>query len=330
MYLIHALAAVLLLAAAGYLGGSIDGLRVVTGVAVPYLGILAFLVGLGWRVARWALSPVPFRIPTTCGQQRSLPFLKPNRLDNPSTTLGVVGRVALEVLLFRSLFRNTQAEVSPPARLIHSEAKLLWLAALAFHWSFLVIFVRHLRFFLEPVPACVMALHQLDGFFQIGAPVLYLTDVTIVAALIYLLGRRLADARVRYISLFTDYFALFLLLGIALSGVWMRYFTKVTIPEIKQLALGLVTLSPTVPAGLAPLFFMHLTLVSALVAWFPFSKLCHMAGVFLSPTRNLANNNRAKRHINPWNYPVKVHTYQEWEEEFHDKIVAAGLPLDKE
>jgi nitrate reductase gamma subunit len=55
----------------------------------------------------------------------------------------------------------------------------------------------------------------------------------------------------------------------------------------------------------------------------------HMGGVFLSPTRNLANNNRVKRHINPWDYPVKVHTYEEWEEEFRDKIKAAGLPLEK-
>ena len=46
----------------------------------------------------------------------------------------------------------------------------------------------------------------------------------------------------------------------------------------------------------------------------------HMGGVFLSPTRNLANNSRSRRHVNPWNYPVKTHTYAEWEEEFRDKI----------
>ena len=76
--------------------------------------------------------------------------------------------------------------------------------------------------------------------------------------------------------------------------------------------------------------FVHLLLVSVLAAYFPFSKLMHMGGVFLSPTRNLANNNRAVRHINPWNYPVKIHTYAEWEEEFRDKIEAAGLPLEAE
>ena len=55
-----------------------------------------------------------------------------------------------------------------------------------------------------------------------------------------------------------------------------------------------------------------------------------MAGVFLSPTRNLANNNRMRRHVNPWNPEVEVHTYAQWEDEFRDKIKAAGIPLDGE
>ena len=62
---------------------------------------------------------------------------------------------------------------------------------------------------------------------------------------------------------------------------------------------------------------------------FPFSKLMHMGGVFLSPTRNLANNNRAVRHINPWDYPVHVHTYEEYEDEFREKMVEVGIPVDK-
>jgi hypothetical protein len=37
-----------------------------------------------------------------------------------------------------------------------------------------------------------------------------------------------------------------------------------------------------------------------------------------------------KRHINPWNKPVRIHTYEEYEDEFRDKMKAAGLPLDKE
>jgi len=330
MKVLYSLGAVAVLAALGWLGGAVAGLRGLFGIVLPYAAIAAFLAGLAWRVIRWANSPVPFRIPTTSGQQRSLGWIKSGWLESPWTTLGVIGRMALEILLFRSLFRNTQAQLREGPKLVYAESKFLWLGALAFHWSFLVIFLRHLRFFLEPVPGCVLSLQDLDGFFQVGAPVLYVTDVVIGAALLYLLARRLFAAQIRYISLATDYFALFLLLGLAASGILMRYFTKVNILEIKRLAMGLVTFTPVVPQGIGSLFFMHLFLLSVLVAYFPFSKLAHMAGVFLSPTRNLANTNRMKRHVNPWNYPVKVHTYEEWEEEFHDKIKAAGLPLERE
>jgi hypothetical protein len=66
-----------------------------------------------------------------------------------------------------------------------------------------------------------------------------------------------------------------------------------------------------------------------LLAYFPFSKLMHFGGIFLSPTRNLTTNSRAVRHINPWNYPVQIHSYEEYEEEFREKMVDVGLPVDK-
>ncbi len=329
MRAIQAVIAACAIVTLGFAASAAPASRFFFGAVIPYAAILTFLIGLSWRVVRWARTPVPFRIPTTCGQQKSLPFLKHARLENPFTKAGVVGRMALEIFLFRSLFRNTKSELRPGPRLLYGENKFLWLGAIAFHYSFLVIFLRHLRFFMEPVPASVIVLQDFDGFFQVGAPVLYLSDVAILAGLGYLLLRRLKDPALRYISLFADYFALFLLLGLAVSGIFLRYFTRGELLPVKQLAIGLVTFSPLTPEALSPLFFVHLLFLSALIAWFPFSKLMHMGGVFLSPTRNLANNNRAVRHVNVWNYPVKVHTYEEWEHEFHDKIEAAGLPIDE-
>lgn len=344
------LVVVSILAAIAWAGGAVGPLRAVFGIWIPSAAFAIFVVGLAVRVIGWARTPVPFRITTTCGQERSLPWIKASWLENPSTRLGVVVRMALEVLLFRSLFRNTRAAMTTepiPAvgddghgghddaggsglgRLVYGEEKWLWLAALAFHWSLLVVLLRHLRFFMEPPPAWIGAISALDGFFQVGLPLVYVTDIVILAALGYLLARRLADARIRFLSLFQDYFALYLLIGVTGTGVLMRYFVRPDVVAIKELTLGLVTFAPVVPATVSPFFFVHLTLVSALVAYFPFSKLVHMAGVFLSPTRNLANTNRMRRHVNPWNYPVKVHTYEEWEDEFREKIRAAGLPLDK-
>jgi nitrate reductase gamma subunit len=98
----------------------------------------------------------------------------------------------------------------------------------------------------------------------------------------------------------------------------------------KELSLGLVTLRPVLPEGIGMPFFIHLFFVSFLFTYFPFSKLVHMGGVFLSPTRNLANNNRMRRHVNPMNPEVEPHTYPEWEAEFKDKLVSAGIALDRE
>ena len=329
MDVVYALVGVMVLASLAFLGGEIASLRPLFGVVLPGVALVTFLLGLTYRVMLWARSPVPFRIPTTCGQQKSLPWIKAGWLESPSTTPGVVARMALEVGLFRSLFRNTRVELRDGPRLLYGENKFLWLGAMAFHWSVLVIFLRHLRFFMEPVPGFVTLLSSVDGFFQVGAPVLYVTDIIILAALLYLLLRRLRDPQVRYLSLFADYLPLFLLLGLVLSGIFMRYFIRIDTVAVKQLALGLVTFSPIIPREVGPVFFIHLFLLAVLVAYFPFSKLMHMGGVFLSPTRNLANTNRRRRHVNPWNAPVKVHTYEEWEDEFRDKIKAAGLPLDK-
>jgi nitrate reductase gamma subunit len=305
------------------------GMQTLFGTVIPYAALAVFLLGMLWRVARWAKSPVPFRIPTTAVQQASLPWLKRSRLESPFTALEVAGRMALEILFFRSLFRNTKAEVRD-GKLGYGSAKWLWLAGLVFHWSMLVIVLRHLRLFLAPVPGFVGLLEAVDGLFQVGVPVLYITNALFALSVTYLFLRRVVLPQVAYISQAADYFALFLLLGIGATGVLMRYFFHVDILKVKQLTIGLVLFKPSIPAGIGPLFFAHLFLVCALFVYLPFSKLVHLGGVFLSPTRNLANNNRAVRHVNPWDYPVHVHTYDEYEDEFREKMKAVGLPVEKE
>ncbi len=330
MNLIFSLFILIVLILLAVIGVELANLELLFGVIIPYTAISIFLLGIIYKVVNWAKSPVPFRITTVAGQQKSLNWIKSSKLDSPHTTGGVIGRMLLEILLFRSLFRNTKAELKQGPKLVYGSSRFLWLGALAFHWAFLIILLRHLRYFSEPVPSFVPFLQSLDGFLQIGVPILYITNVVIIIALTYLFLRRLADPKLRYFSLASDYFPLLLIISIAASGILMRYFTKVDIVSVKELAVSLFSLQPFIPEGIGVMFYIHLFLVSVLLAYFPFSKLVHMAGVFLSPTRNLANNNRMKRHINPWNYPVRIHTYEEYEDEFRDKMKAAGLPLEKE
>ncbi|NOX20689.1 MAG: menaquinol oxidoreductase [Nitrospirae bacterium] len=300
------------------------------GVVIPYLAVVIFLGGLIYRVVGWGKVPVPFKIPTTCGQQKSLPWIKHSKLESPATSWEVAARMFLEVVLFRSLFRNLRTEKTPADRVVYASSKWLWLGGIAFHYSFLIVFIRHLRFFKHPTPKFVSIIESFDGFLQIGSPHLFVTGLVLFGAAFYLFLRRVFVPAVRYISLPADYFPLFLIMAIAGTGMLMRYFWKVDIIKVKELTLGLATFNPTVPDGIGVIFYIHLFLVSALFAYFPFSKLVHLGGVFLSPTRNLANNSRMVYHPNPWNYPVKVHTYEEYEEEFRDKMIAVGIPVEKE
>ncbi len=310
----------------------IPGMQYFFGVVIPYLALALFIGGFCYRIIHWAKSPVPFKIPTTCGQGYSLPWIKHDKLEAPVNTSQVVARMFLEIFLFRSLWRNTKATVYDGPKLTYESSKWLWLFGILFHYSFLVVVLRHLRLFLEPVPFMVSFLEVGDSLLQIGAPTLYMTDVTIVLGLLFLFARRIASTNVRYISLANDYFPLFLILGIATTGILMRYFirTDVDINAIKALSVGLVTFQPTITAEIGSIFYAHLFLVCVLLAYFPFSKLMHMGGVFMSPTRNMANDSRMVRHINPWNPDIKPHSYAAYEDEFREDMVEQGIPVEKE
>ena len=326
----YSLIAVIVLFLLAYVGVMLPGGEYLFGLLIPFAAVITFIVGFTYRVVGWARSPVPFRIPTTCGQQKSFPWIESARIDNPTTTGGVIARMFLEIVFFRSLFRNTKCELKEGDKLSYQWEIWLWAGALAFHWAFFTVLFRHLRFFLEPVPACLQILEKLDGFLQIGLPGLMLSGVVLLAAATFLFLRRLFISQVRYISLASDYFPLFLIMGIAFTGILMRYFTKTDIVGIKGFTMGLLTLKPHIPEGVGGLFYVHLFFVSVLLAYFPFSKLMHLGGIFMSPTRNLANNSRVKRHLNPWNYSVDVHTYHHYEDDFREKMVEAGLPVEKE
>lgn len=330
MNAIISLVIVLALGGLAALGVGVAGLHLFFGGILPYFAVLLFLGGIIYRVVKWARSPVPFRIPTTSGQQKSLPWIKQSKLDNPANGLQVIGRMILEVLFFRSLFRNTRMELANGDKVVYGPSKWLWLGAMVFHYCFLIVLLRHLRFFTDPIPGFVTLLQDVDGFLQIGAPVIYLSSFGLLAGVTYLFLRRIYIPQVRYVSLASDYFPLFLIMGIAITGILMRHFTKTDIAGIKELTIGLLAFKPIAVKSANWIFFVHIFFVCTLIAYFPVSKLMHMAGVFLSPTRNMANNNRAVHHENPWNYPVKTHTYEEYEDDFRERMKDCGLPVDKE
>lgn len=224
-----------------------------------YLATLLLVVGLLYRINSYARTPAPLKIPTT---------------PAPTTTGGVVLRMAREVVFFESLFKSNL---------------WIWAMGIMFHGSLALVLLRHLRYFTDPVWGWV-ALIQPFGMYA---------GITMLLGLCGLWARRLFIERIRYISTPSDHLMLVLLIGIAASGLSMKFIAHTDVITVKSYFLGLMHFDiQTLPADL--LLIVHLSLVALLLIVFPFSKLLHAPGVFFSPTRNQKDDPREKRHLSPW------------------------------
>ena len=191
----------------------------------------------------------------------------------PITRTGVAGRLVREVVLFESLFKAS---------------KWTWLFGWVFHAALLVVLVGHLRYFTEPVWAPVVLVQGIAPY----------AGLAMVAGLAGLWARRFLVDRVRYISAPSDHLMLALLVAIGASGLAMRFGIHTDIVALKAFALGLVRFDwQPIPSD--GVLLLHLALVAALMAVFPFSKLLHAPGLFFSPTRNQADDPRERRHVAP-------------------------------
>lgn len=227
--------------------------------ALFYAATAILIAGLVNKIMQFAKTPAPLKIPTT---------------PAPTTQTGVVLRMFREVAFFESLFKGT---------------KWTWLFGYVFHIALFLVLFRHLRYFINPVPAPV---ELVQPFGMYGG-------FAMVAGLFGLWARRFLVDRVRYISAASDHLMLMLLIGIGISGLSMTFVSHTDVVAVKSFFIGLMTFNLSeLPADINLL--IHLVLVAALMIIFPFSKLLHVPGVFFSPTRNQVDNPREKRHLSDW------------------------------
>jgi len=227
--------------------------------ALFYAATALLVVGLVRKIVDYARTPAPLKIPTT---------------PAPLTHSGVGLRMTRELLFFESLFRSS---------------KWTWIFGWMFHVALLLVLLRHLRYFQEPVWLPVVWIQPFGlyaGFAMVGG-------------LAGLWARRFLVDRVRYISTPSDHLMLALLLAIGLTGLGMRFVAHTDIVAVKAFMLGLMRLDLQ-PLPAQPLLLLHLGLVALLMIVFPISKLLHAPGVFFSPTRNQADTSREARHVTAW------------------------------
>ena len=224
-----------------------------------YIATAVLIVGVARKIRSYAGTPAPLKIPTT---------------PAPTTTTGVALRMTREVVFFESLFKAS---------------KWTWLFGWLFHAALLLVLLRHLRYFQQPVWTPIVWL-QAFGIYA---------GFAMVAGLAGLWARRWWVDRVRYISTPSDHLHLALLLAIGLTGLGMRFVAPTDIVAVKAFMLGLMRFDVQ-PLPSDPLLLVHLALVALLMLVFPISKLLHAPGLFFSPTRNQADNSREVRHLAAW------------------------------
>ena len=179
-----------------------------------------------------------------------------------------------ELFFFQSLFKAN---------------KWIWLFGMIFHAALVLVLLRHLRYFTEPVWAPVVLIQDIGIY----------AGFAMVAGLAALWGRRFLVERIRYISGPSDHLMLALLVSIGGSGLTLRYVSPTDIVAVKAFILGLMRFDwQPLPADLFVL--LHLALVATLMIVFPLSKLLHAPAVFFSPTRNQIDNPRERRHLARW------------------------------
>ncbi len=227
--------------------------------ALFYVATAVLLIGLALKIRSYVGTPAPLKIPTT---------------PAPTTTTGVALRLTREVVFFESLFKAS---------------KWTWLFGWIFHAALLLVLLRHVRYFQQPVWTPIVWLQSFGTY----------AGFAMAAGLAGLWARRWLVDRVRYISTPSDHLHLALLLAIALTGLGMRFVAHTDIVALKAFVLGLMRFDVQ-PLPADPVLLVHLTLVALLMLVFPISKLLHAPGLFFSPGRNQADTSREVRHPNAW------------------------------
>jgi len=242
-----------------------NGFIFFTDSILPYISIPVLLIGTIWRLWQWFSVPLPLRI-----------GLSPS----PQTQCSFLGRIAGEVLVFKTFFSSDRAR---------------WFIIWPFHLVALLTIVHHLLGFSQDLLVKAGAAVNLSAM-SVALFILALSAWFLIIFLFYILIYRISRSEVRKMSSFSDYFALFLILGVIIAGTYMTFFSYTTSTAnwsdtALRWAQGLVTFHPSPIGSLA--FSIHFLLVQILFIYFPFSKLFHplgqIASTMMTPKEELLN-----------------------------------------
>lgn len=192
-----------------------------------YISSAVFLVRAVWHALSWIRAE---KMPSAGLRARVM-------------SAGTLAGAVLDTIFFRRLFKTNRA---------------LWLASWAFHISLLLIILRHVWYFMDPVP----------DFILLMEPAGIKAGYVLPFSLILLLLLRMAAGRDRYISRY-NIFLITVLFMISISGLLMGIFFQPDVLDVKEFISGILAFKPYALPG-SIMFVVHFTLVLILITFLPF------------------------------------------------------------
>lgn len=223
---------------------------------LPYLSVAIFVIGLLYRLGRWANGRIVHNITLT---------------PAPTTQAGAMLDIAKEVALFRSLYKADKPTwaggwIMHVALFFILGGHVMGIGLLGLQFYYIGLTSEHMSEYLSNLLGTSFGIILLLGLF-------------------YLLYRRMTINEVKLVSAPSDYLHLIMLIAIVTVGNLMRFVPDwgIHYEPVRAYVANLLTLTP-VTADMEvmhkPFFVIHLLLVQILMIYFPFSKLLHVPGMF--------------------------------------------------
>lgn len=176
-----------------------------------------------------------------------LAWWKAQRLDHEASppqprTFNTCMLTAADILFFNRLLNVNPA---------------LWIGEWVFHASFLLVLLRHLRYFLDPVPILIWRM-QTPGL---------IAGYILPFSLLYILFIRIMTRHEKYTSR-QNLSLLGLAFGISSIGVMMHAWFKPDLVNVKLFILGILSFAPAALPG-SVLFVLHFSLFLIFVLLLP-------------------------------------------------------------
>jgi len=210
-------------------------------IVFGYIAILAFIVGVAYRIWNWA------RLPT--GFSWGL-FPKPTRWTVTS-------------LIWKAFAWPTLLKAD----------KWLWIAALCFHLGMLVLFLGHLGVFVDMASFGEGVGIPAEASYTVGIVAGSIAGIVIL----FYVFRRLFITRTKEISSFADHFWLWALLVVVGVGIYARVFHEVSSDAVREFAVSVVTLRPILPPENS-WFLLHTLLSEFFIIYAVMGKPIHFVG----------------------------------------------------